>query len=106
MTCTSNGKSKDEIRKVLSHELNLLDKMEKLSLPEFIEFLFKNFPPNHKQNAKKPEMKDPSNATQKKRAYYVLCSYYHPDKVDSSEHGLKYKVLCEEISKRVNQWFG
>ena len=42
----------------------------------------------------------------KKRAYYMLCSYYHPDKIDASQHGMKYKVLCEEISKRVNERFG
>ena len=25
--------------------------------------------------------------------------HYHPDKVDVKEHGMKWKVLCEEIEK-------
>ena len=99
-------KPKAEIVDLLSEEMKLLDDSADLSLGELIEFLFKNFPPKHKQNPKKPEMKDPTNTKQKKRAYYILCSLYHPDKVDRTEHGVKYKVLCEEISKRINQRFG
>ena len=37
-----------------------------------------------------------------KRGYAKLSGYYHPDKVDTSVHGEKHKVLCEEIAKRVN----
>ena len=37
-----------------------------------------------------------------KRAFAKLLGYYHPDKVDTSIHGEKYRVLCEEIAKRVS----
>ena len=101
-----DGKSKAEIVESLSAEIKMLDDAANLSLRELIDFLFKNFPPKHKQNPKKPELKESSDARQKKKAYYVLSSYYHPDKVDTKQHGLKYKVLCEEIAKRINQRFG
>ena len=58
------------------------------------------------KTAKKPEIKNVENSGEKKRAFYILCSYYHPDKVNASKYGKKYKVLCEEISKRINEKFG
>ena len=84
----------------------MLDSTVGQTFRELIEFLFKTFPPKHRENAKKPEVKDPTNAREKKRAYYILCTHYHPDKVDASKYGRKYKVLCEEISKRINEKFG
>ena len=99
-------RSKAEIVELLSNEIKLLEDSADLSLGELIEFLFQNFPPKHKQNPKKPKMRDSRNHGERKRAYYILCSLYHPDKVDASHHGQKYKVLCEEISKRINQRFG
>lgn len=30
---------------------------------------------------------------------------YHPDKVDENEHGKKWKILCEEITKMLNDHF-
>ena len=98
--------SKDQLMEELVPELRMLDSTVGQSFRELIEFLFKTFPPKHRENAKKPEVKDPTNAGEKKRAYYILCTYYHPDKVDASKYGRKYKVLCEEISKRINEKFG
>ena len=87
-------------------ELKMLDSAAKGSFQEMIEFLFKTFPPKHRENAKKPEVKDPNNAGEKRRAYFILCSYYHPDKVDVNKYGMKYKILCEEISLRINEKYG
>ena len=84
----------------------MLDRTADMSFQELIDFLFKTFPPKHRDNAKKPEVKDLNNAGQKKRAYYLLSSYYHPDKVDANKYGMKYKILCEEISKRINAKYG
>ena len=39
------------------------------SFQDLIEFLFKTF------LSKKPEIKDLNNSSEKKRAYYLLCSY-------------------------------
>ena len=99
-------KSKDQFLKELVLELKMLDSVAEMSFQELIEFLFENFPPNHKENAKKPEVKDPNNPGEKRRAYFILSSHYHPDKVDANKFGMKYKVLCEEISKRINQKYG
>ena len=102
----SEENNKDEIREELAGQIKLLDRSAKLSFSELINFLFENFPPKHKPNVERPKMKDVNNPGQKKRAYYILCSYYHPDKIDANTHGMTYKVLCEEISKRVNERFG
>ena len=38
-----------------------------------------------------------------RKAFIKLAAYYHLDKVGISIHGEKYKVLCEEIAKQVNE---
>ena len=78
----------------------------------FINFLFERFPPSqHFASAKKPEVGKGSDKSVLKKAYAKLSGYYHPDKVNTSRkykildeevQGEKYKVLCEEIAKRVN----
>jgi len=92
--------SAGEILAQLTAEIKMLDSAAKLSFPELIDFIFKNFPPKHKQDAKKPEMKDPCKV---KKAFYLVSICYHPDKVDVTKFGKKYKVLCEEIIKRINE---
>ena len=99
-------KSRDQIMKELVPEFKMLDSAGEKPFQELIEFLYKNFPPKHKENAKKPEVTDDNNAGEKRKAYFILCSHYHPDKVDVSKYGMKYKLLCEEISKRINAKYG
>ena len=94
--------SKTTLKHELTDELQKLDKAKVQDDLSFIDFLFSTFPPKHKENCRKPEI---SERSPKKKAYIRLCTYYHPDKVDTSVHGLKYQVLCEEISKRVNERF-
>ena len=79
-------------------ELNAADSLDDES---FINFLFKKFPPKHLPNPKKPELGS-QNSSALKKAFGKLSGYYHPDKVDTSIHGEKHKVLCEEIGKIVN----
>ena len=95
-----------QFMKELVPELTKLDSVGDLSFQEMSGFLFKTFPPKHRENAKEPEVKDQSNADEKRRAYFILCSYYHPNKVDVKKFGMKYKILCEEISKRINEKYG
>ena len=71
----------------------------KLSFGAFVDFLFDKFPPVHKENCEKP---DTSEGCKQKKTCLKLSSYYHPDKVDVSIHGEKYKVLCAEITKNIN----
>lgn len=86
--------------KELEKEIAKLDVAKKLSDEEFVKFLFANFPPKHKENAKMPEVSQTHQVI--KKAYIKLSTFYHPDKIDTEKYGEKYKVFCEEISKRVN----
>ena len=92
---------KGDCIKELESELKALDSAERLNDEGFINFLFSKFPPKHHSNPKKPDVQSQNFATLK-RGYAKLSGYYHPDKVDTSVHGEKHKVLCEEIAKRVN----
>ena len=92
---------KQDCRRELQSELKELDAVERLSDGDFINFLFSKFPPKHHSNPKKPDVQSQNFATLKK-AFVKLSGYYHPDKVDTSVHGEKHKILCEEIAMRVN----
>ena len=100
---TSETPSEDKVdyMKELESEVKELDGAEHLNNEDFINFLFSKFPPKHHSNPKKPDVQS-QNFSALKRAFAKLSGYYHPDKVDASVHGEKYKVLCEEIAKRVN----
>ena len=100
-TVTWTSDEKEDLKKELESELKELDAAERLNHEDFINFLFRKFPPKHHSNPKKPEVQSQNFATLK-RALVKLTAYYHPDKVDPSLHGEKHKVLCEEIAKRVN----
>ena len=73
-----------------------LKEAEKLPDEEFAHFVFTQLPPKHKSNCKMPVLQD------KKKAFFRLASFYHPDKVNESEWGKEYKMLCEAISKQFN----
>ena len=53
-------------------ELTMLDSVEDLSFQEMSDFLFKTFPPKHRENTEKPEVKDQTNVDEKRRAYFDL----------------------------------
>ena len=95
------NEEKEDCMKDLQSEIKELDAAERFSDGDFINFLFSKFPPKHHSNPKKPDVQNQNFATLK-RAFAKLSGYYHPDKVDTSIHGEKHKVLCEEIAKRVN----
>ena len=95
-------KERGPILEELMSELELLQSSEDLGLTKFIDFLFDNFPVKHKKVAKKPEVVQGCE----KKACIMLSALYHPDKVNVETHGDKYKVLCEEISKKINKRLG
>ena len=37
-----------------------------------------------------------------KKALLTAIHHYHPDKQDKEKHGMKWAVLCEEITKLLN----
>ena len=98
--------SRAEIMEKLKPEMEKLAEAKNMLLDEFVNFLFENFPPKHKKNAKKPSVENMHDPAKKKKIYITLCSYYHPDKIDESKFGLKYKVMCEEVAKVVNERYG
>ena len=87
--------------KELEPQIKELEAAKSLDDESFINFLFEKFPPKHHPKPKKPEL-GTQNSSALKKALGKLSGYYHPDKVDTSVHGEKHKVLCEEIGKIVN----
>ena len=92
---------KSSVLKELKAEILMLDAASEQSDENFISFLLENFPPKHKGNVATPETGNGDHSKIKK-AYQKLSTLYHADKIDVDEYGLSYKVLCEEIQKRVN----
>ena len=78
---------------------------------DLIKHVYTNYPP------KSPSWQKPSEEDMKKwgklesdsRDYKKLLikalSVYHPDKVDENVHGMKWKVLCGEITKMLNSHY-
>ena len=64
-------------------------------IQKFIDFIFCNFPPitNHGTQRLKPVIGKLGQTKAIKKMIYS----YHPDKIDRSD--LRYKMLCEEITK-------
>jgi len=73
-----------------------------MSHERFLDFLLTQYPPLHKESFRRPEI---TSLESMKRAYIRMCVFYHPDKVDAAQFGLKYKTICGEISKFVNGRF-
>jgi len=67
---------------------------------EFLKFLYTKFPPK-KVTHTLDESKLTERADQKK-ILMVAIIHYHPDKQDEEKHGLKWIVLCNEITKALN----
>ncbi|XP_046564313.1 uncharacterized protein LOC124273140 [Haliotis rubra] len=88
-------KVKDEIKDDLTKVNSAFEKSTKM---EFLEFLYKTYPPKN-PIYKKEDLPDKPDMTQLKKVYCKAVTHYHPDKVDVEEHGLKWKVLSEEITK-------
>lgn len=94
-------KGRAPILEELKDELKKLEDASSLDLKQFIGFLFDNFPVKHKKVVQRPDVERGM-----KKACILLSALYHPDKVKVDEHGEKYKVLCEEISKKINSRLG
>merc|ERR1719188_116965 len=95
-------KERGPLLEELKTEMELLESSEGFGLTKFIDFLFEKFPIKHKKVVKKPEVVRGCE----KKACIMLSALYHPDKVNMETHGEKYKVMCEEISKKINRRLG
>jgi len=67
----------------------------------FLRHLYRTYPP------KNPEHKlDEKDLPDKlKKTLLTALLHYHPDKQDKEQHGKKWVVLCEEITKLLNGRF-
>ena len=100
-------KARAVFMEALSEELKDL-KAQKSKVIPFIKHLYLNYPPKI-ASWKKPsdlEMKKweslESGSKECKKILIKALSVYHPDKVDEKLYGMKWKVLCEEITKMLN----
>ena len=62
-------------------------------------FLFKNFLPKHKENTKKPDVRNMNNPDEKRKSYFILSSHYHPNKVDTNKFEMKDRQLAKNLEK-------
>ena len=91
----------------------VIDHMADLSnLTALTEYVLDKHPPKHISNADVAALKEnvltllkSGTKTDKRKVVLKLNARYHPDKVDASVHGMKWKVLCEEITKNVNRLY-
>ena len=77
----------------------------------FIKHLYLNYPPKL-SSWEKPGEEDMKKwdslvirSKQYKKLLMKVLTFYHPDKVDENEHGKKWKIFCEEITKLLNLHF-
>jgi len=65
-----------------------------------LRHLYKTYPPKNPEH--KLDDKDLDKRAKMKKALLMAIAHYHPDKQDKEEHGRKWTVLCEEITKLLN----
>jgi len=66
----------------------------------FLIHLYKTYPPKNAQH--KFDDEDLIKRANTKQALKKALQHYHPDKQDKEQHGKKWAVLCEEITKLLN----
>ena len=110
-----NRKAKEKFRDELKDVLADI-KAEDTTAIDLIKHLYNNYPPKDPSWQKpsddemekwrgleseyKKRVRDSSKAY--KKVLIKALAVYHPDKIDEKLYGMKWKVLCEEISKMLN----
>ncbi|KAK3879671.1 hypothetical protein Pcinc_015779 [Petrolisthes cinctipes] len=91
-------KRKDEERKkiikCLKNELEELDTHK--DTVDLLKFVYKRFPPKNPKHV----LVEGYDKNMRK-TLCVAIQHYHPDKIDAEVHGFKWKVMSEEITKRL-----
>jgi len=65
-----------------------------------LRHIYKTYPPKNPEH--KLDDKDLDKCLKMKKTLLTAIQHYHPDKQDKEEHGRKWAVLCEEITKLLN----
>ena len=68
--------------------------------PALLLFIYKTFPPKNDTHRlpEEDKMKSP-NKKEIQKILQKAVLHYHPDKQNAEEHGMKWKVLCNDITK-------
>jgi len=65
-----------------------------------LRHLYGTYPPKNPEH--KLDNKDLGNRDKMKKTLLRALLHYHPDKQDKEQHGKKWVVLCEEVTKLLN----
>ena len=71
----------------------------------FLLFVYKEFPP--KLSCQIPDCDEVMGKSMKdlKKLFQKAVINYHPDKQDEEKFGIKWKILCEEITKYLSAFY-
>jgi len=65
-----------------------------------LRHIYKTYPPKNPEH--KLDDEDLDDRDKVKKALLTAVLHYHPDKQDTGQHGRKWTVLCEEITRLLN----
>ncbi|KAK7108007.1 uncharacterized protein [Littorina saxatilis] len=92
-------KKRQEVLSLIKEELEVLNKKKnELGRLEFLKFVYTTHPPKLTVDELE-ELPDWVEVQDLKKLFLKAVVHYHPDKVQEEEHGAKWKVLTEEITK-------
>lgn len=100
------NKERESYLKELQEDIEELEKKASESNEALLKHVYKKHPPKKKKFKLGAIPEGTINELSYKKAMKSLFRnaviHYHPDKVDVHKDGLAWKVLCEEISKRLS----
>jgi len=91
---------RDKYIKELEAELKDLKEANIGAPVGLLRHIYKTYPPKNTEH--KLDDTDLDKASKLKKVLLTAIQHYHPDKQDKEEHGRKWAVLCEEITKLLN----
>ena len=91
--------SNDDDEEQLEEKLKQIENIAKKDNGNFVEVLFKTYPPIHQPVGKQVNL---HSKIKRKILLRKLTPLYHPDKIDRAKHGEKYFSLCEKITAKLN----
>lgn len=100
------NKEREEIVKGLEKEMKGIEKADEKDSQEFLRYVYRVFPPKKKEHKLEGGLKKKGFHVEHDKLKKILQKaviHYHPDKVDMEKHGKVWKVLSEEITKRLTR---
>lgn len=93
--------ARKEYMNLLEKELKALDQASEKGLKPFLKYIYSTHAPKKTHQTPNLEAEDISL----RKTIVTSLALYHPDKQDVETHGMKWKVLSEEIYKRLSSHF-